>query len=178
MGEILQKSAFTLIKSPKRREVTKDSFPLPYQAELFSAYAPNLLILVTFPKATAEEFMGVLEHTRPGVVIDLRLFPRFDVGSLSRQKVFKEFETRRILYFDFARLSDDPRQLDFSTLNQIAELRVLSGVIMILLEDRPYTMDVAKALHDHLATVSHAPWDVVQVPSYLPARVSSDLQFG
>ena len=177
MEHSARKSAFTLIKSAKRREVTSETFPLPSQAELFAAYAPNIVIFVTFPSATDVEFLQALDHSKPGLVIDVRRFPRFDIGSLTRHKVFQEFSERQILYVDYAWSNSE------SEGNQIAvpylrpELHRLRGRVMVLVEERPHTIGVVDAITAQIRSLTKSSWEIVRIPSYSPGA-SSELAFG
>jgi hypothetical protein len=178
MGHVVQKSDFTLIKSARRREVTSDTFRLPSQAELFAAYAPNVLIFVTFPTATDEEFLRALNISKPGLVIDVRRFPRFDIGSLTRQKAFEEFSKRQISYIDYAWHPSESVGADFACPYLGPELHRLKGRLMILLEERPQTSELLKAIAGQILSLTRSNWDIVQIPSYLPNTVASDLAFG
>ena len=178
MAHTLKKPAFTLIKSSRRRQITEDSFPRPLQAELFASYSDNVLIFVTLAKATNEEFLKALDHSKLGLIFDIRRFPRFDIGSLTRQKAFEEFDRRHIDYVDYACSWSDASGPDFACPYLRPELHRLRGIIMFLLEDRLYTSEVERTIVEQCMVLTRKSWDVVRIPSYLPNFVSSNLAVG
>jgi hypothetical protein len=166
MEQKTQKSMFGLIKSPKRRKISEEVFPLPKQAELFAAFAPNMLIFVTFPKATDEEFLASLDLSKPGLIIDFRRFPRFDIGSLTRQKVFNEFKAREISYVDFAWPAPGSDGQGDTCPNLGPELQRIKGRVMILLEERPHTAAIVEAITKQILKHAGGQWQIVRIPSY------------
>jgi hypothetical protein len=178
MAQTLQKPVFTLIKSPKRRQITDDFFPRPLQAELFASYSTNVLIFVTLAKTTNEEFLKILDHSKLGLIFDIRRFPRFDIGSLTRQKAFEEFDRRHIDYVDYACSWSDVEGPDFACPYLRPEIHRLRGIVMFLLEDRPYTSEVERTIVEQCIVLTRESWDVIRIPSYLPNSVSSNLAVG
>jgi hypothetical protein len=162
-----RKAHFELITSPKRREVSEEVFSLPDQAELFASFAPNMLVFVTFPRATDKEFLASLDWSKPGIIIDFRRYPRFDIGSLTRQKVFEEFNERQISYVDFAWSFSSGHGEACPMLGPV--LQRIKGRVMIILEERPHTAAIVESITDQIFKHSGSQWQVIRIPSYFPS---------
>ncbi len=58
------------------------------QGTLFPEIRNGMLIFVSFPGVTDEDFKMVIEHAMPGIILELRPVPRFDIGKMNRRLVF------------------------------------------------------------------------------------------
>lgn len=83
----------------------------PAQPSLFPLPERNALFFVYVARASASEFMDLIDQAQPSWVIDVRVAPRFDFGRLTRRTVFAAFASRRCAYIDLgARLQIETRQ--------------------------------------------------------------------
>ncbi len=72
----------------------------PVQQGLFPFGQGRCLIFVCFPSVTEREFVSLVRTAQPAVAVELRRAPRFDIGRLTRQLVFKFFEDAKCRYYD------------------------------------------------------------------------------
>src|SRR5437879_5754389 len=90
-----------LVEKVETRQLTREDLVRPaWQSTLFAADQPELLIFLDFEHANEADFLTVLTVARPRYVFDLRLVPRFDLGSLNRRLVFSLFSQSGIRYID------------------------------------------------------------------------------
>jgi hypothetical protein len=92
-----------LVYSRTRIPVTPSMFRCDnagIQASLFAEPKSGLIVFVWFSQIYDTEFIDVIQHAQPSFIIDLRLAPRFDVGSLNREFVFELFAKVRTTYVD------------------------------------------------------------------------------
>ena len=59
-----------------------------------------MVVFVQFSDLEDTDFVDVVNNARPAYVIDLRLVPRFDTGSLNRRLAFELFEKVQATYID------------------------------------------------------------------------------
>src|SRR5690348_10255448 len=75
-----------LVEKSEPKPLTREDFIRPaWQSTLFAAEQPELLIFLDFQSASEADFLTILTIARPRYVFDLRLVPRFDLGSLNRR---------------------------------------------------------------------------------------------
>src|SRR5580765_8003789 len=83
---------------------SKEFLPSPptlgVQEALFPFEASHLLVFVSFPEVSEDEFVSALNSLHPRVIIELRKAPRFDIGKLNRQVAFECFQRIGSSYFD------------------------------------------------------------------------------
>jgi hypothetical protein len=70
------------------------------QVSLFADPKPGVVVFVRFSKVGEDEFVNVLRSAQPACIIDLRIAPRFDCGTLNRQAAFALFSEVNALYVD------------------------------------------------------------------------------
>jgi hypothetical protein len=160
----MPKSDFKVIHSPSRLPVTGKTLSMPPQGELFKPYESNILIFVSFPRTTAAEFLMTVAISNPQVVLDLRRYPRFDFGHLSRKLVFNEFEKREVRYIDFAWTANCDREHAFPLIGP--ELPRMRGCIMALV-DEAEECDLIEAVTTQFKSVRKRKWKIASVPQYL-----------
>jgi hypothetical protein len=82
---------------------------LAISAELFARNNPQaslfgedewLIVFINVSEINADDFAKAIMYAEPCVVLDLRLAPRFDVGSLNRERVFELFHAAKTTYVD------------------------------------------------------------------------------
>jgi hypothetical protein len=174
-----QKPTFTVIHSPRRRSINEHLFPSPIQAELFSEHAPNTVVFVTLAKISDEDFIKTLDFSKPALIVDIRRFPRFDIGSLTRLKVFEQFAKRNIEYTDLGSgIGSRHPVFDSPYLEHLEPKRHLHGTVMVLLDDRTDTPEIEKRFIDFAYKATREYWAIVHVPCFLPNTVSSGLKTG
>jgi hypothetical protein len=86
--------------------------PLPFtQGVLFPLPESDVLLFTDVAKATAHEFVRLIEESQPKWIVDVRVAPRFDFGRLTRKAAFALFEKKRSRYLDLGwKLKIDDRQ--------------------------------------------------------------------
>src|SRR5258708_6702550 len=86
---------FLQVVRPKAEPVplrAEDFSPTTWQGTLFARKSPYLLVFIDFENTTEMDFLTVLVAANLRFMIDLRLVPRFDIGSLNRKLVFSLFQ--------------------------------------------------------------------------------------
>jgi hypothetical protein len=92
-----------LVYSRNRRGIEASRFQsdeVGTQGTLFPSIKPGVAVFVRFPSVEGDEFAEVLRMAQPSYVFDLRIAPRFDVGSLNRRAAFAIFDEVNATYFD------------------------------------------------------------------------------
>lgn len=92
-------SPFEVISGGKQLAQSQCVSPL-IQGTLFPLEEELLVVFVTLPGVSEDEFVHLLSTTRPAFVVDLRPVPRFDIGQLNRQIVFGLFREQESSYID------------------------------------------------------------------------------
>jgi hypothetical protein len=91
------------VESPvKRVSVPNHLFNDSWQQNLFTSPNPGLLCIIDFLRISEYELLHVIDEARPRFVVDLRIVPRFDVGSLNRKVIFSLFEKSVTRYLDMS----------------------------------------------------------------------------
>lgn len=101
------------------------------QQSLFPTGIDALAVFVAVDELKAGEFLRILDGLRPTAVTDMRKLPLFDLGQLTRSRVFSEFDRRRIRYRD---LSSFVRHLEPSDEDKLST--ELSRAILVDLDIR------------------------------------------
>src|SRR5947207_1932118 len=90
-------------QEPQAAELRAEHFaPTTWQGTLFARQNPSLLVFVDVEDVDEVGFLTVISGVRPRFVVDLRLVPHFDIGSLNRKSVFALFENANARYFDMS----------------------------------------------------------------------------
>jgi hypothetical protein len=70
------------------------------QGNLFAEAKPGVVVFIHFSGVGDDQFIEVLRMAQPSFVFDLRIAPRFDLGTLNRRAVFALFEEVKATYVD------------------------------------------------------------------------------
>lgn len=147
------------------------------QLNLFADATKNLLLFLTFSKVTKEEFFGTLEFARPRLIVDIRLFPRFDHFGMNRRLAFHRFDDLEISYYDVAHLvcniesaeaSKDSCALLNSAIEKFVHQNVgeLRGAVLVLLDHSSCEGEVVPAMAKRFRSVSRERWDCLLLPEF------------
>ena len=99
----------------------RDAQKHPVQKTLFPERKPGVVVFLEFSAMTDRELVEVMEDEQPGYIFDLRLAPRFDLGSLSRESVFELFSRISARYVDSTSVltRGQPRTAVFDTIGRV-----------------------------------------------------------
>jgi len=98
-----KKTYLRAVEAPvNRAPVSKSVFNDSWQQNLFTSPNPALLCIVDFLEISESELLHIIYEARPRFVVDLRIVPRFDVGSLNRKAIFSLFEKSVTRYLDMS----------------------------------------------------------------------------
>jgi hypothetical protein len=159
--------ALTLIKPrPRSRLNVADFVENPIQATLFPEPKKSLLVFVSFPDVSEDEFTAALAHARPTIVFELRSSPRFDIGRLNRRDAFQRFQDINCRYLDIAsdlcrenwegELLDNLRSL-------LAQMRgSIHGPLMFLLNATARGLE--REIVSAIGAASRQNWEVYEIP--------------
>ena len=70
------------------------------QGSLFAQPKPGMIVFVRFPAIDDAGFVNVITSAQPAYIFEMRLAPRFDIGTLSRRVAFDLFEKAHATYVD------------------------------------------------------------------------------
>jgi hypothetical protein len=59
-----------------------------------------MIVFINVSELRGDDFADAIRYSEPSVVLDLRLAPRFDVGSLNRERAFELFHSIGTTYVD------------------------------------------------------------------------------
>ena len=165
-----------LVEAPPVPRADRASVPSSSQSSLFVTTNDRLLLVVLFEGLSESEFLGALTSARPSFLVDLRVAPRFDLGSMNRRLVFTLFAQLGINYADLsgalgvsqsrdarlnpALLADQLRSTVFRSKKQPL------GPLAFLVEPAQFADDYAHALADNLSDLSKGGWEVVRIPHF------------
>ncbi|HEX4134586.1 MAG TPA: hypothetical protein VHY84_08260 [Bryobacteraceae bacterium] len=168
---------FQLIRKPRKVLPSEDQFTEPAsQGVLFPMPKRRLVIFLVFPYVTEEDFTRTLELAKPVAILELRRFPRFDMGQLDRQQAFRWFEAIHSKYYDLSPISVSGDQYVFDPVHLVgAFLRrnneQIAGPVMILISRNNREPDSADGnVFDDIArlftTASNQPWETLEIPQF------------
>jgi len=167
---------------PEYKPLERDDLVRPaWQNTLFAMEHASLLVFVNFESATEADFLTMLTDGRPRYVFDLRLVPRFDIGSLNRRLVFSVFAQSSTQYSDLsgrpASKGDRGSQLDPKVLGDqiLKTMRVLrsslQGPIAFLVDNQQFQEDYISDLASQLPSPEEKGWDVLRIPLVRAGRI-------
>src|SRR4051794_2985588 len=87
-----------------------------HQRNLFASNFDSLLTFIDLSKAREADLKTILTTVRPNRLVDLRVAPRFDYGSLNRKRAFDLFDQTGIQYVDYCAITG-ARTPDHSSLS-------------------------------------------------------------
>src|SRR6202000_3488971 len=70
------------------------------QQLFFPSSQANTLIFANWEQTSLAEFMDILELSKPKIIFDFRVTPRFDLETLSRKRFFAQLQQYGCLYVD------------------------------------------------------------------------------
>jgi len=177
MSDDERKARFQLIRKPRRVAPSEDQFTEPAsQGVLFPMPKRHLIIFLVFPYVTEEDFTRTLELAKPSAVLELRRFPRFDMGQLNRRQAFRWFEATHSKYYDLSPMvspddqyASDPVQLVGSFLRRSGTQ--IAGPVMILMsQNYPELNSGDNSVFDEITrlftSVSNHPWETLEIPQF------------
>ncbi len=90
-----------VVSSKQRRSLTAEMFrPVERQSSLFDEESPWTIVFACVPDLPEGDFGELMRLSEPSFIFDLRLAPRFDIGSLNRARAFELFERVHATYVD------------------------------------------------------------------------------
>jgi hypothetical protein len=168
-------------KAPQRRPIEQGDFRVaPWQQTLFAVPLPNLILFIHFEAVSESDFLAAIVNARPKYVLDLRVAPRFDLGTLNRRIVFSIFQQVGAQYYDIAGKLDIKTHRD-AKLNPsllINELRTIvfrdkqrvDGPIAFLVGDQQADEVYEDLVARNLDNLSDKGWEVLRVPHVIPEK--------
>jgi hypothetical protein len=135
------------------------------QAGLFPYSQNRSVIFVFIPGITEQEFVSLVRVAQPAFAVELRRVPRFDIGRLTRQSVFKWFENANCKYIDPIPKreadSDDLKRWIGPTLDLFRENS--QRPIMFFLSTTQNIRELRQAVCDALGCAG-GEWTIFEVP--------------
>lgn len=166
---------------PTSKPVDQGDFRIaPWQQTLFATPLPNLLLFVHFETISESDFLAAMVNARPKYVIDLRVAPRFDLGTLNRRLVFSVFHQVGAQYYDLlGKLGI--RSTSDAALNPallVGRLRQtvfrdserIEGPIAFLVSDRQADVAYEASMAQNMDGLSEIGWELLRVPHAPPER--------
>lgn len=150
-----------------------DFAPSSWQSNLFTRNDPALILFVETSQITDADFLTVLVAANLRYVIDLRLAPRFDIGTLSRKSVFALFAKANIRYYDFAgRLGVssardakmNPQLLASEIVQSIFSPNPIEGPIAFLVDAAQFSDGYMHALVKGFPANGDRGWETLKLP--------------
>lgn len=134
------------------------------QATLFPMQREHSLIFVCIPGVSDEDFLSLLETTKPAFVVDLRSVPRFDIGHLNRQVVFGYFQREQCTYLDPGENGRQEERLRGWLQPTAERLKNASrGPLMFLVSHSQDAVRLRRVVYDTL-DCSAGDWQVFELP--------------
>jgi hypothetical protein len=144
------------------------------QGTLFHMPSDRLLVFLDISSISDSMFVNILKE---GVlrVFDLRVAPRFDIGTLNRSRVFDLFNQYHIDYFDIPGVLSvlsrydvrlNPEEIAPFVLSKIRDYKV-PGPNLFLLEDNKRATEFATLLPRSLPAPTKRNWEVL-IPNENP----------
>lgn len=169
--------------APRPVEHAPDSFePVASERSLFAAADPNILMFVDFTTVDEAELLSLIISSKPTHVIDLRVVPRFDIGTLNRKLVFSIFEKAGARYHDLGALigpahmrqnAGSPQPLARAVLERVFKSdAAVKGPVAILLDAKCSAAAFTDAFAAILDHANPAGWQTMRVPAVQSAPIS------
>jgi hypothetical protein len=168
-------------KTPQPKPVEEGDFRVAsWQHTLFAGSLPNLILFVHFEAVSESDFLAAILNSKPKYIVDLRVAPRFDLGTLNRRLVFSVFQQVGAQYYDVAGKLGirSPRDSKLNPSHLIDELRTIvfrdkqhvDGPIAFLVGDQQAEEDYETLLANKLDMLSEKGWELFRVPRVLPDK--------
>jgi hypothetical protein len=148
---------------------------VPIQQVLFPFGVETLAVFVAFNEIKDTEFLRLLDLVRPTCAVDLRLNPRFEVGSINRQRAFREFESRHVKYCDVSAFlrenysherDIEPSELARTILAEFRQRNVRAGPVIFFVSSTQSSAHLPHLVLQELGVLEDRSWDL----SFFPAQ--------
>lgn len=138
------------------------------QPSLFPFGSGRSIIFVSIPGITEREFASLVQLAQPALAVELRRAPRFDIGRLTRQAVFKWFDEAKCAYLDPVpwRESDETAFRRYIG-NTLEAKKHSDRPIMFFMSTAQDTDSLRCAICDVLKGLEE-DWQIFEVPGSLP----------
>lgn len=145
------------------------------QLTLFPLPKTSLIIFLSFSETEENEFLTILNNTRPTMAIDLRPMPRFDIGRLNRKEIFHVFRKLNTKYYDLSGLigAVDKRDARLNPALVSEKLRDVifknednvAGPVMFIIDLQQNSEQYIGPIIRGLAPKPKSGWDVYRFPA-------------
>jgi hypothetical protein len=142
----------------------------PAQNSFLPSSDPGTLIFLSWDTATFDDLLDVLELSKPKLIVDMRVSPRFNIGQLTRRRFFELLRELKCQYVDlFGRMgienvSDaltNPMLVATQTAKFIERLPVPNSGPLVFLHDNDLMNDAyVSALAQSLPSRVASGWQV------------------
>lgn len=145
------------------------------QRSLFAAPTRKTVIFVNASAIRDQDFRTVLEASTGGTLLDVRVAPRFDIGTINRAKTFNILDDLRVVYVDYCGLSgirapDDPRlaaDVIAATARSVhADAKRADFTLCLLLDGHQLSDEFISSFMGRFVD-EKTDWDVLVVPQRL-----------
>lgn len=101
MSNLTERGGLRVVSSKRRISLSAEMFrSTEGQSSLFDDERPWMIVFACVPDLPEGAFSDLMRLAEPSFVFDLRLAPRFDIGSLNRARAFELFERVHATYVD------------------------------------------------------------------------------
>ena len=156
--------------------------PVTRERSLFPTVNPNILMFIDFTTVDEAELLTLTISSKPTNIIDLRVVPRFDIGTLNRKLVFSIFEKAGAKYHDLGALigpahmrqnAGAPEPLARAVLERVFKSdTAVQGPVAILLDAKCSAAAFTDAFAAILDKANPAGWQTMRVPAVQSAPMS------
>jgi hypothetical protein len=168
-------------KTPRSKPIGEEDFRVAkWQQSLFALSLPNLMLFIHYEVVSESDFLAAIINARPKYVLDLRIAPRFDLGTLNRQLVFSVFQQVGAQYYDVAGKLGvrSPRDAKLNPSILVDSIlasvfrgnRRVEGPIVFLVADPKVDENYETLLARSLDQLTENGWEVLRVPHVIPER--------
>ncbi|MDZ4058210.1 MAG: toll/interleukin-1 receptor domain-containing protein, partial [Polynucleobacter sp.] len=162
-------------RPPPRKDVGSSQLQADaWQRTLFVSSNSNLIAFLEFDRLLEAEFLSLVLGAKAKFIIDLRLVPRFDLGSLNRKIVFSLFSQTGGEYRDLSGVLGVRDRRDANLNPAIlrdhieatfkASKRPIEGPILFLVDTPQFEESYVSQLSDTLQTLRPEGWEVLRAP--------------
>jgi TIR domain len=175
---------------PFLKVVEKTSQPKPvdegdfrvasWQQTLFAGSLSNLILFVHFEAVSESDFLAAILNSKPKYIVDLRVAPRFDLGTLNRRLVFSVFQQVGAQYYDVAgklgvRSPRDPKLNPSHLLEELRTIvfrgkQLVDGPIAFIVGDQQADEGYEALLASKMDVLSEKGWELFRVPHVIPEK--------
>jgi hypothetical protein len=159
------------LKKSLEQKLAKWEHASPVQSGLFPSPTGHSVIFVVIPAVSEQEFLSLVQSAQPGLAVELRQAPRFDIGNLTRKAVLQQFNDVRCTYLDpVPRREFASAEID-SWLAPIADIcrKNPERPIMFFLSTAQNIEALRRRVCDFLNCAKEG-WTVIEVPACKPSQ--------